>query len=209
MKPLCKLHLSILASIMAACFTTSAFAHGGHHGGGHNGGHAGGFSGGHGFGHATNGTRLSANLTVPAASTFQAQGEATYKNSTYKGDIQFGVTLPIDGKTLVDPNAASTAVLTADLINASSTVYATCTLDVTDIFWKYAQGTKSVSANYQAIVSSNTVNSATPVIARVGTCVNTGSSNPIDFPQVTSGDTVNVKLDTGSGPVSILTGTFQ
>lgn len=200
MKLLSRFQLAILTAALAAGFAGSVSSGGFERGA---------FNGGHGFGYSTNGTRLSANLSPATGSGINGRGAITYRNNNAKGNINIGVTLSVDGKTLIDPNAASTGSLSVSL-SKSGTQYASCSLAITNIYWNYVNGTTSTAANYQAIINSGTSLSASAnVIATVGNCVNINSANTIDLPQISAGDTANVILNSGANAQTVLSGLFM
>lgn len=154
----------------------------------------------HGFGHARNTTRLIADLTGASGS-----GEVVYLFNSKAEGLKAGITLPVDGKTLADSNAAASAKLILQFTNAS------CSLEVTNMYFQYpknsAPGTVNETVDYQVGVRSNSTNAGNTVTAIMGSCQNAGSTNNNDVPTIKSGDTVSVLLNGVSTP--ILTGTFK
>ena len=152
----------------------------------------------HGYGHSATSTRLYANPTGTAG-----QGQIQYTTASNGSSIQAGLTLPVNGITLLDSNAAVAANLALQFPNAN----VTCNLFVEDIYLKYPKkpstATPTESADYELSVS---VNSAKTVTANFGSCVTTGTTTPA-LPVVVSGDPVNVILN--GNPAPILTATFK
>jgi hypothetical protein len=169
-----------LVSIFAVA--TSVYAEGDHHG----------------YGHSVTSTRLFANPVSAAG-----QGEIKYTIGSNGSSLQAGFTLPVDGTTLLDSNAAVAANLSLQFPNAN----VTCTLFVEDIYLKYPHAPSTAapkeSADYELSVSAT---SSKVVTANLGNCVTTGTTTPA-LPVVVSGDPVNVILNGNATP--ILTANFK
>lgn len=213
-----KFSLSILATALTLVTATPAFADDNS-----DTGEDSGFLGGKKFGHSSSTTHLSAALTGTVG---QGKAEYTANSSGGASGFEVGVTIPVDGTTLVDSNAAASAVVAVSITDKAGSY--SCTLPVTNVFWKYTSTASTESANFQATVgisqasktatakigsctSGNTVAAPTistgtvPPTATVPTTGTGTAATSVVVPTISTGDTISVTLN----GTQLLSGTFQ